>query len=287
MGFSSVDAIATAYDNGQFWQSSYYKATAPFIGANAWTDLSISVGLPVYQPYIGTPLKGVPVIGTANNYVFLGPTPPAGQQKYLLSWSIGGQASGATGATFILYDLLYFYPYVDGTSTIQQTFDNTATLPRYADGDGVLPIFITQTPGVSGAVTCDITYTDSTGTPNRSLKMSVAGATSSARIMALSTSSTTAATPFIQLANGDRGVRAVESVTFNSSVGGFATVALVKPLTQISNIEQGTYTERNFIREGFVLPEIKQDAALQIMFVQASGAGSMGTITSFFETVWG
>jgi hypothetical protein len=61
----------------------------------------------------------------------------------------------------------------------------------------------------------------------------------------------------------------------------------VKPIAQISLQEQGTLIERNYIREGFVLPEILNGAALQIMFNQQSGAGSMGTITSYFETVWG
>jgi hypothetical protein len=287
MGFSTISAIANAYDAGRFWHGSYYKATAPFMGANAWTDLSVSTGLPLYQPYIGTPLTATAATGTNNNYIFTGPTPPTGQQKYLLNWSIGGQASGASGATFILYDLLLYYPFVDGTDITQQFFDNTVTLPRYTTGEGVYPIFITQTPGAAGAVTCDINYTNSKGASGQTLKMSVGGGNTIGRIMNLSASSTSAATPFIQLANGTQGVKSIESVTFNASVGGFVTVALVKPLTQITNQEQQTYTEKNYIREGFVLPEIQNQAALQIMFTQASGAGSLGLVTSFFETVWG
>ena len=287
MGFSTTSAIANAYDAGSFWHSSYYKSPPLFVGANVWTDLSVNTGLPLYQPYIGTPLTATAAIGTNNNYIFTGPTPPTGQQKYLLSWSIGGQGCGATGATFILYDLLVYYPFVDGTDITQQFFDNTVTLPRYTTGEGVYPIFITQTPGTNGAVTCDINYTNSKGSSGEFSKMAVGGGTTIGRIMNLSAANTTAVTPFIQLANGTTGVRSIESVTFGASVGGFVTVALVKPIAQITNQEQGSYTEKNYIREGFVLPEIKNQAALQLMFAQASSAGSFGLVTSFFETVWG
>lgn len=287
MGFSSVDAIATAYENGSFWHSTYFKGTAPFMGSGVWTDLSTSTGLPVYQPYIGDPLTAVPVTGTNNNYIFMGPTPPNGQQKYLLRWSIAGNASGSTAATYMLYDLLLFYAFADGTNITEQFLDNAATLPRYSSGEGVYPIFITQTPGTAGAVACDINYTNSNGVAGRNLKMGIGNGSTIGRIMNLANASTSASTPFIQLQNGDRGVKSIQSVTFNVSVGGFVTIALVKPLTQLSQVEQATFIEKNFIREGFALPEIKTGAALQIMFVQASGAGTIGAVTSYFETVWG
>lgn len=286
MGFSSVDAIATAYENGQFWQSTYYKGTAPFPGTNVWTDISTSTGLPLYQAYIGTPLKAVTITGGNNNFIFVGPTPSAGQQKYLLNWSIAGQGSGATQVTYILYDLLLYYPFVDGTDVTTQILDNTSGYSRY-EATGVFPVFITQTPGVSGAVSCDLTYTNHNGDTGKTIKMSVGGGTSIGRIMNLGTSAATASTPFIQLANGDRGVKLIESVAFNASVGGFVTIALVKPIAQITQGEQGTFTEKNYLRTEASLPEIKNGAALQMMFIQASGAGSIGTVTSFFETVWG
>jgi hypothetical protein len=151
----------------------------------------------------------------------------------------------------------------------------------------VYPVFISQTPGSIGAVTCDLNYTNSNGVAGRTLKMGVGNGVTIGRIMNLANNVTSASTPFIQIQNGDSGVKSIQSVTFNSSVGGFVTVALVKPIAQISLQEQGTLIEKNYIREGFVLPEIVNGAALQIMFNQQSGAGSMGTITSYFETVWG
>jgi hypothetical protein len=287
MGFSTVSAITNAYNSGSCWQGYYYKATAPSLGANVWTDLSNATGTPVYQPYIGSPLEATAAIGTNNSYMFTGPTPPAGQQKYLLNWSIGGYGGGASGAAFILYDLLLYYPFVDGTNITEQFFDNAVTLPRYTSGEGVYPVFISQTPGSIGAVTCDLNYTNSKDVAGRTLKMGVGNGVTIGRIMNLANNTTSASTPFIQIQNGDTGVKSIESVTFNSSVGGFVTVALVKPIAQISHQEQGTLIEKNYIREGFVLPEIINGAALQIMFNQQSGAGSMGTITSYFETVWG
>lgn len=285
MGFSSVDAVATAYENGSFWHSSYFKPTAPFQGTNVWTDLSVSTGLPVYQPYIGSPLQAVTVNGGDNDYIFLGPTPPSGQTKYLLNWSIAGSGSGATQSSFILYDLLLFYPYIDGTDPDVQNLNNSQTYSRYSS-EGVFPVFITQTPGAGGQVQCDMNYTNQAGVA-RSIKMSVGGGTSIGRIMNLARPSVFATTPFIQLADGDRGVQSIQSVQFNASVGGFVTVALVKPIAQITHVEQGTFMEKNYLRTEMVLPQIKNEAALQLMFLQASGAGSMGTITGFFETVWG
>jgi hypothetical protein len=287
MGFSTVSAITDAYNAGSCWQGYYYKGTAPFVAPNIWTDLSTTTGIPVYQAYIGTPLQATSAIGTNNSYMFTGPTPPAGQQKYLLNWSIGGNGSGASGAAFILYDLLLYYPFVDGANITEQFFDNAVTLPRYTSGEGVYPIFISQTPGSSGAVTCDLNYTNSKGVAARLSKMNVGNGTTIGRIMNLATTTTSASTPFIQIQSGDTGVKSIQSVTFSSSVGGFVTVALVRPIAQISLQEQNTLIEKNYIREGFVLPEILNGAALQIMFNQQSGAGSIGTITSYFETVWG
>jgi hypothetical protein len=64
------------------------------------------------------------------------------------------------------------------------------------------------------------------------------------------------------------------------------TLVLIKPITQISFIEAQVWHERNYLRDNARLPEIEQDAALNIIFNQGSAGSSLGVINSLLQTVW-
>lgn len=288
MGFNSVDAIANAVENGNWWQSAAYKSTIPFVSANVWCDGSVGIGTPNYQPYLGTSAAATPVIASDRS-IYMGPKVPDGQQKYLLNWSFSGTSGLAALTHIVLLDVLLYYPFVNGDSIDFQSLDNTQSLPRYATGEGVYAMIQMQTPGTSTRTSCDLLYTNHKGVAGQVGKNSVVGSPTIGRIINLAgnSSSVTTTAFFCDMANGDLGIRSIQNIQFGASIGGYVCIALVKPIAQISIFEQSTFSERNFFREGGILPEIKNDAAINFIFSQSNGAGTMAPIVSFFETVWG
>lgn len=65
----------------------------------------------------------------------------------------------------ILLDYLGFYPFIDESVTDKQFTDNTVTLPRYADGDGVqiMPVVVAGQTGGG----CSSAYTNEHGESGR------------------------------------------------------------------------------------------------------------------------
>jgi hypothetical protein len=285
MGFRNVEEIARAVDSGKTWLSTVHKSSVPFIGANAWTDMGPGVGIPTYQAYLGNPLEAVPVTGGNNKSIYLGPKSPANTKKYLLNWAIHAGSGTAAPSFWMLCDILLYYPLIDGTDLTTQILDNTQVLPRFSDGKGVVAMFVTQTPGFALAAQLDFDYTNSNGVA-QNRKINVFGSNVIGRIMNVGSSAATSSVFFAETNSGDLGIKKIDAVQFNSSVGGFVTLVLLKPITQISFIEAQIWHERNYLRDNAVLPEIHQDAALNIVFNQGAAGSSLGTINSLLQTIW-
>jgi hypothetical protein len=286
MGFSSIADVTTAIDNGQVWSQHYFKAAPPTV-TSAVTDLSWSSGTPIYNSYAANPLTFAPVVNTNNKYVFTGPNPAAGQQKYLLSWSMRHSKTGAgSGSNFMLVDTLGFYPVVDCDSIDLQEMDNTLTLPRYADGEGVrMAIFASlSTNAVNTGAT--IVYTNQDGNTS-TISTALINETTSHSLASASTSVTTNARSFfVSLAPGDTGIRNIISIKLNQGIGGLAYIALVRPLALLP-VFPSVVSEKRFITETSIkMPEIPVGAGLTVYsydFVQSAGPPVVGE----FIFVWG
>ena len=92
-------------------------------------------------------------------------------------------------------------------------------------------------------------------------------------------------TPFLPLANGDKGVRSIESVTMGGSAGGFCAFTLVKPLAQTTIRETNTVSERSYIIQNPSLPQVKDGAYLNFIFTSGQAAGS-SLIRGKIDYVW-
>lgn len=287
MPFNSVDQISAAVDQGATWYSTVFKTSVPFIQAGIWHDAGPGTGIPTYQAYLGNPLVAQKVLGGYNNQsIFLGPSVAADQKKYLLNWSISTASGVSAPCHFYLIDVLLYYPYVDGTNSDTQFLENSSELPRFLTGENVYAMFVSQTPGTATVANVDVTYTNSKNVSGRTSKITLVGSTSIGRIM--NTNGTTTATSFyMAMANGDSGIRKIESVNFNQTVGGFVNIVLFKPIAQLSIWEQSTFHEKNFLRETGVLPSLEGTSALNLIFLQGNGGGNIGNVTSFLQTVWG
>ena len=287
MPFRSVREVADAVEQGRHHTQHFFRTGVPgsFGVTNLFGDGSQGTsGPPVYNAYIGNALEATQLVGQRNQGIYTGPTLPT-QERYLLSVSL--TQAGATGFFPALYflDYLMFYPYIDCDSTDLQAFDNPVSLPRYTDGEGVRMTAFSQTPAAGLGTTMTVEYTNQDGVaksvraPMRT--SGTIGVTASGQNVAVSGMG-----PFFPLANGDRGVRSVQSVQLDAGVGGFAVVVLVKPLFTLALNEIGSTVEKNFLREQAALPRIYEGAYLNYIFNLAVNTSANGPLIGQAQFVW-
>lgn len=291
MTLSTVGDIAHSEATyGRHWQSFVHKTSAPIPGAaGQWGDLSMGAGTPKYNAYVGSQLEATQLVNAGNNSIYLGPTPASGQRRVLSRLGVQStQGTQNVPLSLLLCDYLMFYPLIDGDNTDEQQMDNTATLPRYATGDGVRAFLVTTSPMTTNG-TAVISYTSSDGVAGRSVTVGVA-ASSNLGAIAHRTSSTVQAStssPFLNLAGNDGGLRSVDAVTLPTPTGGFMALVLCRPLASILVREASTWTEKvSFLTRGGVCPTVYDGAFLNFIF-QTSGTGNPATFRASVDFTWG
>lgn len=269
MGLVGVHGLADAMDGGGTWSSFIYKSNGPLNFGARWGDASMGPGTPKYNAYVGNQFEATTLTGAGNAGIYVGPTPPAGQSKYLTRMLMQTPQATLAPSKWLLCDYLMFYPLVDGDDTAEQPLVNDVTLPRYATGNGVMCFIVQTTPtGANSSIT--LSYTNSAGVSGRSTTVALATATPSGAILNSSNASALAAgsmAPFVPLAGGDLGIRSIQSATMGSSAGGFLALVLVKPLASITVREQNTAAEINTWMHRASCPVILDGAYLNLVFL--------------------
>lgn len=284
MALMSLSQIGKAIrDEGKFHYQYLRKSTFSPTTVGFFIDMNQTSLLPKYNAFVGAQLAFTPLTGSANNGIYTGPS-ISGHTKYLASWYHSSDSSGSAISTVYLNDYLGFYPLIDLDSADLQETDNTQTLTRYTDGEGVRIVLIVQAPmTVTGPLT--ITYTNSQGVSGRTVTFNLIVGLAIGVCASGTGTVTTAgtATPFFPLANGDTGVRSIESFQLASTTGGFICAALVKPIATTAEYAFGCPVEKYFGFSPTMVPEIKDGAYLNLMMVRGNNAA--GTITSEFVFV--
>jgi hypothetical protein len=267
-GFRNLRQLSDAQEAGKYLYASWRKQATQTTASGIWFDLSMSPGNPAPNYYIGSPNVFVPMRqSTDGGFRHGGNVNALGQKKYLRKlMALTTTASPMAGK---LLDYLGFYGFVDESVLDEQPMDNTASLPRYADGKGVqlMPVVVA---GHTGGQPFTVKYTNSDGVPNRVTSLvtmttqlvngtvlhSFAGGTSTYENNG----------PFLPLQGGDQGVQSVQSVTIGGigDVGLFALV-LVKPLATFSLFGADAATEVDFYTDMAAMPEIFDDAYLNLL----------------------
>lgn len=287
MPFNTVSQVAAAIDQGRSHTQHFFRSALPgaFGTVALFADASMSAGLPAYNAYIGAALESTPLIGQRNTSIYVGPALPT-QERYLLSLSMTFAGSAAFCPTTTFLDYLLAYPFIDLDTTDRQDLTNTASLPRYADGNGVRAMLVQQTPaGAANSTNVTINYTNSMGVS----KTIVAAARSSATIGVLASADSTATTAtgmFLPMASGDMGVQSVQSVQLDTGIGGFAVLVLVKPLVTLAANELSSTVEKNFLREQASLPRILEGAFLNYLYNQSASSANNGPVVGQAQFIW-
>jgi len=271
VGFSSVQALADAELAGQTWYSTWRKSPSQVSTIGVWFDLSMSPGNPVPQYYAASPLVGVPMSYSDEQGLNHGRN-VSPLTKHLKRVTVMTSTATALPMPMILCDYLFYYPFIDEGTTDAQSLDNTQTLTRYTDGEGV-QVMAVSVAGRTGGQTFQFSYTNSDGVAGRTSQTVIENAVSvNGSIVTSDRANANARGPFIPLQAGDTGVRSIESVTMNGADVGLFALVLVKPLAQLSLRGIDAPVEVNYLLDFGQLPRIVDDAYLNFL---ACPAGSL------------
>ena len=286
-GFANARRLADAQDAGKYLYASFRKQATQTTGAGVWFDLSMSPGNPAPNYYIGSPGVFVPLKqSTDGGLRHGGNVSPA--RKFLRKLMVTTNTAAASVTPMKLLDYIGFYGFIDESVLGEQFLDNTAPLPRHADGAGVqlMPVVVA---GQTGGQPFTVSYTNQDGVAGRtttSVLMSTQFVNGTILCSQNGGATYPHAGPFLPLQNGDTGVRSVQSVTIGGigDVGLFALV-LVKPLASISLYEITAASETDFLLDAATMPVIEDDAYLNFIALP-TGTLSGAPIIGILETTW-
>ncbi len=261
-----INQLVQAELDGKERRYTWRKTPSQATTAGLWFDLSMSPGRPVPKYWFDAP----PAIAKTISYSQDGGLEHGGgvspSEKYLRLTTGIATASTALPLTMILCDYLLYYPSIDDSNLDPQPMDNTVTLPRYSDGEGVQAIAV-SVAGRTGGASFYFTYTNQDGVSGRTSQTVVEN--SAAALGTIVTSSTAtlngSGNPFIGLQNGDTGIRSIDSVQMLSADVGLFTLILVKPLGTSVIREITAPVEKDYFMESGVIPRIYDDAYLSFL----------------------
>lgn len=285
MGFSNLQAVVDSELAGRTTYATWRKSPSQVSTAGVWFDLSMSPGNPVPQYYAATPLAARTLTQSSDGGLFHGGNvSPA--TKHLKRITALTATATALPMPMLLCDYLLYYPFIDEGTTDPQALDNTTTLSRYTDGEGVR-IMAISVAGRTGGQTFAVTYTNQDGVAGQVTQTVIQNtAAANGNVVTSQQANNAARGPFIPLAAGDTGVRSIESVQMVSGVDvGLFALVLVKPLAQAMIRGIDAPVEVNYFTDFGQLPVIQDDAYLNFLCCP-QGTLAATAIHGDITTVW-
>lgn len=285
MALATLSDINAAFDEGRWHLQRVYKA-AGTAHALQWCDPSFAAGQPAYDARVGTAGTFTPAVAARNDAVYF-PGIQAGMERRLMSatlWS--NQATFNGPASVVLFDLLGYYPLIDGDSADTQAFDNTATLPRYASGEGVFAVMVCHVAPAVGDGVAVIDYTDSAGVA-RTVTLNVPNNGQNLICSGVRPAAALDVGP-LYMALSERGVHSIDALTYTTPPGGLHCIYLVKPLATVQLGDNLVALEKEFYgKNALHCPRIEDGAWLG--WFDRIGSGTSRTVAWFgnFTFAWG
>lgn len=289
-GFNNLAEFVDAYESGQrrFFDFRKVPSSTQASVAGWWFDLSTIGGYPPPQYYAGAPLEATPFEyqDTGNNrfYGIYHGDNVSPAKLFLRRLNLTSPTAGFVGQ-YKLMDYLLFYANIEGDELSEQLFDNTLTLPRFTDGKGVMAMAVCQNPTTGGG-SFTFNYVNQDG-QSRTSPIQYCGTTGATSPLIVTSQPATQAGqgPFLQLAQGDTGIRQIDSLTMLVANGGLMAVVLVEPLADFCIDEINTPREKEFVVHGMNPVEVHDDAYLGLICNTAATVAS-GTLRGYGEFVW-
>ena len=283
--------ITEAFEQGRTWESFARKIGGVSSGGASYLgDWCQSTGIPNFDARInGEPQSLYPVISGGKEQLYLGPS-MAPYRRYLHSIEAAAHVAMNVSSSFMVYDLLAYYPFIDGDAGFQ-VMDNTLSLPRYANGAGVQMVLLnTVIPQTSGSSNVVINFDNQEGVTVSTNVFSITNSNANAYHQQgiNNFASVTSMVPFVMLPSGSTGVRRVNSVDIPASTGAAYALCLIKPLMSFKGVLWGS-GQNNFPRawantnRAMQFPEILDGAALNIMYLNGPSTNPAGVATAMYK----
>lgn len=284
MGFSSVDDLVNEITvNGKFKRAQFQKTNSAGAtsAAGRWHSMFTWNGIPTAGSYTGTAGVATVLNSSSTGALDIG-TAVSPDTRHLLSTQVVTPSTVITPATLILCDFLLYYPscVVTGSPT---ALNNTATIPRYTDGVGVMAMIEVQTALGAASPALTLNYRDQSDND----AAATLALTSPANSAPISTMFAYSGTPFMPLLAGDTGVKRINSYTLASGTTGTVSMVLVKPLAEIPLLAANTATERDYLSQLPALPQIQDGACLGFIVLIGGAMTTLQSVVGKVEMGWG
>ena len=219
--------------------------------------------------YDGFPAGGaVPTTAAVCTNATVGALPftsPGGGRQ---SWMPQAWCTGLNAGTLILYDRLLHVGGLNGTLGTAQTVQGNPASPaltRNTGGIGNMVFAEIYTALGTTARTITMDYTDDAGNPGQTsvaASIGAAGFNEVTRVIML------------PLASGDRGVRAVNTVTLSGTTGAIGNfgITIARPIAYLGVGFPGAPAWRDFVSGLPGIPEIETGACLSLLWVPTTAA---------------
>jgi hypothetical protein len=287
--------IQQAIAEGRSHNQRFFKAAAG--GADGqWWDWSFASGQPAYDARVGNALEFTPCIAQANDAIWF-PAIEAGMERQLAGITVKPQASGQSqvAVSFEVYDLIGVYPLIDGDSTDIQEMDNSAPLPRYSTGDGIIPVLVNHVAPQIQAADGTMVYTTCAGVQRTvTIRAALTGLN---RVVSAHPSAGAAGQLSLPRADGCGGVRSIDSLTWTAAPGGLYSLYLIRPLFSFTHwsdpISAASSTGNkmaiekcNCTHNAWHLPRIYDGAHIGMFFMTSAGGRTM-SLFGHMNFIWG
>ena len=276
--------LFAAPDEGRTLVRPWIKNPSVVTASGIWMDLTMFGRYPAANYFTdGTPLAAKTLTRSVDGGMDHGQALGEDYAKFLGGLTILSTSATAVPMPIMVMDYLMYYPLIPMEDT--QEMDNTITLPRYTDGEGVQLMLVEQFPYIGGG-TVQVTYTNSDGVTGRKTRVTTINTQTALGTVAHSAPATSGVSGlFMPLASGDGGVRAVESITFPTADSGNLAAVLVKPLGLFGNYEVGCPSEWDPLRDLGILERIYDDAYLSAACLPV-GSLNGTIIEGSLKTLW-
>lgn len=278
--------IVDAENAGRTRYSEFVKNVTQVTTAGIWYDLTGSSGNPrAKQWFDAAPLTATAIAQSTDGGIFHGANAsPA--TKYLRFLRVACASATPLPMALQLCDYLLYYPTIEDGNTDPQLMTNVVTLPRYADGKGVMMMAVTISSRTGGQQ-FSVTYTNSDGVAGRVTPLVTQNAATAPGTVTTSNTATVGGTPspFLPLQAGDSGVRSVESVTMAGADTGFFALVLVKPLAYSMVRGIDAPYDKDLILFASELERIQDDAYLSLLALP-NGSLSGIAVRGGIRSVW-
>lgn len=283
MAINGLDSMMAAFSAGQSNKGVFQKTTVngAASAAGRWHEFFTSNGIPAAGAFSGTAGVATQMTRATQGAFNVGTAAVSPDTKNLVSLKIQSPTSTLVPATFYLVDYLLYYPacVVTGTAT---TLNNTATLPRYTNGDGVMAMIAVQTALGAAQPALTLTYTDQAGnTGNTGLAL-----TSPVNSAPISTLLLNNGSPFLPLSTTDTGVRKIDSYTIASGTTGTVAIVLVKVLAEIDLYAINTGVMVDYVSQIPSFTKIEDNACLGLIGVTGGAMAASSVFSGTIQTVW-